>query len=87
MVAYKDIISSQQIWSLAFLILSDQMRSTKALAKPKKLIDSLDLATFAVYSDRDLVALFKKNGVILKDEELNWLRSEFIFSAKLPRKL
>lgn len=86
MTSYKDILTSQQIWSLSFYLLSDQMRESASLRKLDRIPEQIDLEMLATYSDKDLREFFESKSIPLDSSALQWLRAELIFSVKLPRK-
>lgn len=91
MRAFNETLTSHEIWSLAFFLLSDTMRerdqavsSESSNQTPK--VD-LDLQALSTQSDRDFLS---KLGELSEDSshaKLDWIRNRATFRGAIPRKL
>lgn len=92
MRSFSDTLTSHEMWSIAFYLLSHDMRAahTKWSSEArqfKNLNLNLDLGFLATQSDQDLKKWAKENSVTSADSFLDWIRNDASFRSAIPRKI
>ncbi|MFW7378135.1 MAG: c-type cytochrome [Oligoflexus sp.] len=92
MRSFKETLTSHELWSLAFFLLSEKMRAVdeqwkSEASKFEKLNLNLDLRFLATQSDRDFLPWLQEQSIDSPPLVLDWIRNDASFRDAIPRKI